>query len=69
MSDTLLKHEDNDRILATKLVHLKNQMLEYDVGKAIESKFAGIKIGSKDMIPVSVSFLIKLMIWVIVQVP
>jgi hypothetical protein len=56
MSDSLLKHENESRELASRLVMLKNQIMENDIGKGIGRKFAAVKLGGmmKSLKPVSV---------------
>ena len=58
MATSLLKHETESRELASKLVMLKNQIMENDIGRNIGRKFAAVKLGmmkSVSMTPVSVS--------------
>jgi hypothetical protein len=56
MGDSLLKHENESRELASKLVMLKNQIMENDIGRNIGRKFAAVKLGMmKSMTPMSVS--------------
>jgi hypothetical protein len=53
-----MKHENDCRELASKLVMMKNQIMENDVGKSIGRKFAAVRIGlmkQLQMTPVSVS--------------
>jgi chromosome segregation ATPase len=60
MGTSLLKHETESRELASKLVMLKNQIMENDIGRNIGRKFAAVKLGmmkSVSMTPVSVSFI------------
>lgn len=45
MSGSLMKHESDQRELASKLVMMKNQIMENDVGKSIGRKFAAVRIG------------------------
>lgn len=57
MSDSLMAHESDSRDLAAKLVMMKNQIMENDIGKFIGRKFAAVRIGvikSMSMTPVSV---------------
>ncbi len=58
MSASLMNHENTQRELASKLVMMKNQIMENDVGKSIGRKFAAVRIGlmkTLQMTPVSVS--------------
>lgn len=58
MGDSLMKHETESRELASKLVMLKNQIMENDIGRNIGRKFAAVKLGmmkTMQMTPVSVS--------------
>jgi hypothetical protein len=58
MGDSLLKHETESRELASKLVMLKNQIMENDIGRNIGRKFAAVKLGmmkTMQMTPMSVS--------------
>jgi len=58
MSNSLMKHENDCRELASKLVMMKNQIMENDIGKSIGRKFAAVRIGlmkQLQMTPVSVS--------------
>jgi hypothetical protein len=59
MSDSLMKHENDCRELAQKLVHMKSQMMENDISKSIGRKFGAVKIGlvkQLQMTPVSLEF-------------
>ena len=59
MGDSLLKHENESRELASKLVMLKNQIMENDIGRNIGRKFAAVKLGMmKSMTPMSVSLIV-----------
>jgi chromosome segregation ATPase len=63
MGASLMKHETESRELASKLVMLKNQIMENDIGRNIGRKFAAVKLGmmkSVSMTPVSVSLLLPL---------
>ena len=63
MGASLMKHETESRELASKLVMLKNQIMENDIGRNIGRKFAAVKLGmmkSVSMTPVSVSLFIPL---------
>jgi hypothetical protein len=40
-----MKHENDCRELASKLVMMKNQIMENDVGKSIGRKFGAVRIG------------------------
>ena len=58
MSDNLLKHEKENRELVSKLVMLKNQILENEIGQATERKFGAVKLftgGSKRPPPLPVA--------------
>lgn len=58
MSQSLMKHESDSREMASKLVMMKNQIMENDIGKSVGRKFAAVKIGmikNVSMTPVSVS--------------
>lgn len=57
MGDSLMKHETESRELASKLVMLKNQIMENDIGRNIGRKFGAVKLGMMKtvaMTPVSV---------------
>ncbi len=56
MSASLMRHEKESAELANKLVLMKNQILEFNVGNQIQRKYAGVKIGGKQMVPVYVNF-------------
>ncbi len=58
MSDSLMQHESAQRELASKLVMMKNQIMENDIGKSIGRKFAGVKIGimKTSFTPVAIEF-------------
>lgn len=63
MGASLMKHEIDSRELASKLVMLKNQIMENDIGRNIGRKFAAVKLGmmkSVSMTPVSVSLILPL---------
>lgn len=54
-----MKHENDCRELAQKLVHMKSQMMENDISKSIGRKFGAVKIGlvkQLQMTPVSLEF-------------
>lgn len=56
MSKSLMKHEEDTRELASKLVLMKNQIMEDDIAKAFSRKYSAVKIGSlKSLVPVSVN--------------
>jgi hypothetical protein len=58
MSQSLMAQESVQRDLATKMVMMKNQILENDAGKSIGRKFGAIKIGLMNVnTPVAVSSL------------
>lgn len=58
MSQSLMAQESVQRDLATKMVMMKNQILENDAGKSIGRKFGAIKIGLMNVnTPVAVSTL------------
>ena len=44
MSASMMKHEKENRELVSKLVMLKNQILENDIGQASDRTFGGVKI-------------------------
>lgn len=44
MSSSMMKHEKENRELVSKLVLLKNQILEYDIGAASDRTFGAVKI-------------------------
>jgi hypothetical protein len=44
MSASMMKHEKENRELVSKLVMLKNQILEYDIGSASDRSFGAVKI-------------------------
>jgi hypothetical protein len=44
MSASMMKHEKENRELVSKLVMLKNQILEYDIGTASDRSFGAVKI-------------------------
>lgn len=44
MSASMMKHEKENRELVSKLVMLKNQMMEYDIGNASDRSFGAVKI-------------------------
>lgn len=52
MQASLMKHEKENRELVSKLVMLKNQIMEYDIGNSTDRKFGAVKVfpGSKKMI-------------------
>lgn len=56
MSASLMSHENDQRELASKLVMMKNQIMENDIGKSIGRRFAAVREGGvmKTMTPVSV---------------
>ena len=54
MSSSLLNHEKESRELASKLVMMKNQILENDIGKMEDRKYAAIKTNGKTLLPCSV---------------
>ena len=64
MSSSMMKHEKENRELVSKLVMLKNQILENDIGQASDRHYGAVKVqvGSKKVppIPVSVSSNYKL---------
>ena len=57
MQASLMKHEKENRELVSKLVLLKNQILDNDIGKAAERTFGAVKItlGSKKVLPLPVA--------------
>jgi hypothetical protein len=58
MGVSLMKHENETRELATRLVMMKNQMMSNEINKSIGRKFAAVRIGSgikTSLTPVSVS--------------
>lgn len=44
MSASMMKHEKENRELVSKLVMLKNQILENDIGQATDRTFGAVKI-------------------------
>ena len=44
LSESLLKHELESGQLAHKLVLMKNQIMEFNVGKATQLKYPGVRI-------------------------
>jgi hypothetical protein len=59
LSQSLIVHETNQRELASKLVIMKNQIMETDIGRSIGRKFAAVRIGlikNMQMTPVSIEF-------------
>lgn len=57
MSQSLLKHEKESAELASKLVLMKNQIMEHNIGKGIQRKYAGVKTGGMKSTPVTVRFI------------
>jgi chromosome segregation ATPase len=59
MSTSFLKHEKENRELVSKLVMLKNQILENDIGMATDRTFGAVKVviggGSKKPSPLPVA--------------
>lgn len=55
MSQSLMKHENESAELAKKLVLMKNQIMEHDVGSRMNRKFAAVKISTMKAIPAYVS--------------
>lgn len=54
MSQSLLRHEKESAELASKLVLMKNQIMEHNIGTGIKRKYAGVKSGTMKGIPVVV---------------
>jgi hypothetical protein len=44
MSASMMKHEKENRELVSKLVMLKNQIMEYDIGSASDRSYGAVKI-------------------------
>lgn len=57
MSASLLRHEQDSAELASKLVLLKNQIMEHSVAQSMKRKYAGVKVGALKGVPVTVRFL------------
>ncbi|CDW87547.1 UNKNOWN [Stylonychia lemnae] len=55
MQESLMRHEKESAELASKLVLMKNQIMEHNVGRSLQRKFAGVKSGALKGIPVVVS--------------
>ena len=60
MSQSLMQQETTQRELATKLVMMKNQIIENDAGKSIGRKFGAVKLGLMNVnTPVAVRKLLQ----------
>lgn len=46
MSASMLKHEKENRELVSKLVMIKNQILENDIGQATDRTFGAVKLST-----------------------
>eukprot|EP00347_Sterkiella_histriomuscorum_P015370 403357272 len=57
MSESLMRHESESAELASKLVLLKNQIMDHNVGQATKRKYAGVKCGSLKAVPVVFEFI------------
>ena len=49
-----MRHEEESKQLAEKLVLMKNQIIENAVGSAMQKKFSAVKIGRLNRMPVFV---------------
>jgi len=64
MSASMMKHEKENRELVSKLVMIKNQILENDIGQATDRTFGAVKLSAStggpqkktSPLPVAVSF-------------
>lgn len=52
-----MRHESESAELASKLVLMKNQIMEHNVGKGTQRKYAGVKSGALKGVPVVVSLI------------
>ena len=54
MQASLMRHEKESAELANKLVLMKNQILDFNVGKSLQRKYGGVKTSGSKPLPVLV---------------
>ncbi len=50
-----MRHEKESAELANKLVLMKNQILDFNIGKSLQRKYGGVKTSGSKPLPVLVS--------------